>query len=185
MNNPFDFFDKIYCINLPESKDRKSDMIKEFEKVGINNVGWIHAPRPPKNFKSSLYQRNAAGEFGCSLSGCKAIIHAAASGAKNVLVFDDDIKFISDAHNVLQKGLDQLKDLEWSVLYLGGNLLTRTKRTTSNLVKVSNRFDGSYAYAINGGKAPRNLREALELKAGSVGQKVRTPIAEKGGKHGR
>jgi GR25 family glycosyltransferase involved in LPS biosynthesis len=148
--NPFDFFDKIYCINLPESKDRKLDMIKEFEKAGINNVNWIHAPRPPSNFKSTLYQRNAAGEFGCSLSGCKAVIHAAAADAKNVLVFDDDIKFISDAHNVLQKGLDQLKDLEWSVLYLGGNLLTRTRRTTSNLVKVTHRFDGSYAYAING-----------------------------------
>lgn len=147
--NPFDFFDDVYCLNLPNAVAKKQKMQVQFKKVGLERVQFIHAPKPPRDFKSNLYNRNAAGEFGCSLSGCKAIIHGISKNAKNVLVFDDDVVFISQAKSVLEKALMQLKGKEWSVLYLGGNLLKRTKLSTPNLLKTSDKFDGSYAYCIS------------------------------------
>ena len=35
MNNPFDYFDEIYCINLDHRKDRWQHAQEEFKKVGI------------------------------------------------------------------------------------------------------------------------------------------------------
>ena len=32
MNNPFNFFDKIYCINLSERTDRWNECLKNFER---------------------------------------------------------------------------------------------------------------------------------------------------------
>lgn len=37
MKNPFDYFDKIYCINLDSRTDRWERTQTEFEKVGIEN----------------------------------------------------------------------------------------------------------------------------------------------------
>ncbi len=35
MKNPFDYFDKIFCINLDSRPDRWKQVQKEFDKVGI------------------------------------------------------------------------------------------------------------------------------------------------------
>ena len=35
MKNPFDYFDKIFCINLDSRPDRWESVQKEFDKVGI------------------------------------------------------------------------------------------------------------------------------------------------------
>ena len=144
------FFDAVYCTHLPAQRERKRLMEIEFKKVGLNKVEFIHAPVPPFNFVSNLYNRNASGEFGCSLSGCKAIIHGISRNAKNVLVFDDDVYFVDDALAILDKGLKQLRGKDWSVLYLGGNLLIRTRLLSPNLLRTGDRFDGSYTYCING-----------------------------------
>ena len=37
MKNPFDYFDKIYCINLDYRTDRWEQVQNEFEKIGIEN----------------------------------------------------------------------------------------------------------------------------------------------------
>ena len=36
MNNPFEYFSEIYCINLDERTDRLEHAMNEFSKAGIN-----------------------------------------------------------------------------------------------------------------------------------------------------
>ena len=43
MKTPFNFFDKIYCINLEERTDRWEECLSEFKKYGIENVERIKA----------------------------------------------------------------------------------------------------------------------------------------------
>ena len=62
MNNPFNFFDKIYCINLKERTDRWENCLRNFEKYEITNYERIDA------IKINAYlSSKRKGQIGCSL----------------------------------------------------------------------------------------------------------------------
>ena len=118
--NPFDFFDRIYCIHIPNKKRRASIEV-EFKRVGINGrVQYIHATPPPKGFTMSNMRRAPRGEFGVNLSQIKAIVHAISDGAKRPLFFEDDVIFHQNAHELLETSLKDLPD-DWDILYMGGH----------------------------------------------------------------
>jgi len=149
MSNPFDFFDKIYCVNLPKSKDRWIAISKEFEKVGIiNRVERIWATPPCDNLKVSSMKRNPAAEIGVGLSHLKVIAHGLASNAKNILIFEDDIIFIENYNNKLTAAINELP-LNWDLLYIGGTPLGNLTKISNNLAKISNGFMGAYAYCLS------------------------------------
>lgn len=151
MNNPFDFFDKICCINLPDSKERKRTVSQQFEKVDIlDRVEWIYAPPPPDDFKIDLYRRHPAREFGCMLSHLTAIVRASHEQCDNVLIFEDDITFTGDALATLSETISVLPD-DWVGFYLGANVIpSRVTLISKRLFKFQfNGIDGGYAYAFN------------------------------------
>jgi len=149
MNNPFDFFDKIYCIHLTKDTARKEHMQHEFEKVGISDrVEYISAPRPYDGFEISNMKRDAGGEFGCNLSQIKAIVHAIESKAKNVLIFEDDVEFFIDINERLHECLTTLPD-DWGVFYLSGKPCQSPIIFNDQLVKTK-RMISATAYAISG-----------------------------------
>lgn len=146
--NPFDFFDVIYCINLPRSMDRKEHMSRQFESVGIlDRVQWIYAPPPPPNFKIDLYKRNPAREFGVSLSQITAVVQSMNDNRSNMLVFEDDVEFVDGACDKLQLALNELPE-NWSCFHLGctPNIYDKVSKNLLRL-RVA---DGMYAYALNG-----------------------------------
>ena len=56
MNKIWEFFEKIYCIHLPEDVKKQKEANKEFTQLDIiNKINWISATKPPKNFKMSNY----------------------------------------------------------------------------------------------------------------------------------
>jgi hypothetical protein len=148
-NNPFDFFDNIYCIHLPSNTERKDLIDGEFKTLGIGQrVQYVSADPPPKGFKMSHMNRSPQGEFGCNLSHIKAVVNAISVGSKTPLFFEDDVTFISDTLEIIADAIIQLPE-NWDVLYLGG--LPRGPYTThsSALVKISN-FHYAEAYCIKG-----------------------------------
>ncbi len=148
MNSPFDFFDMVCCINLPQHVSRKANASQEFERMGISDrVIWLHAPPPPPSFKIDLHRRNPATEFGCSLSHLTTIVQAIDAGAANILIFEDDLMFLPGAASQLSLGLRELPT-DWAGLYLGCNLKLDVPYS-SNLRCVKD-ADGLYAYAVNG-----------------------------------
>jgi GR25 family glycosyltransferase involved in LPS biosynthesis len=117
VNNTWDFFSKIYCINLPEDINRTNFMIDEFNKLDIiSKVNFIAANRPPPKYKSSNYQ--FAGEFGCALSHLKAIIDGINS-TNPIVIFEDDAEFINNAENNIKNIIENLPE-NWSIIWLGG-----------------------------------------------------------------
>lgn len=147
--NPFNFFDIIYCINLPSSTERWNEVEKQFKRVGINNrIKKIWTDPPPKSQKPINF--SYAGEFGCSLSHMKIYAHAASENYNNILILEDDVWFNEKTENMFKQLENAIKELpkNWDILYLGG-------RPTEQLIKISDNIASSgiflttLAYAIS------------------------------------
>lgn len=161
MKNPFDYFDKIYCINLDSREDRWESVQKEFDKVGIlNKVKRISAvtkqevpydPRPTKG-KSDLL-----GAFACSLSHYKCFQDAKENNYKKYLVFEDDVCFKNYDSEIFSIALNEIP-CNWEAFLLGCNdwNCSRVKSISDNIEK-RNGFGCTHAIAINS-----NLYEKFE-----------------------
>lgn len=147
MSNPFDFFDKIYCINLLTDHERKSVMNAQFDKLGIKDrINWRSAPRPYAGYYSSNYKY--AGEFGVVRSQLKALTDALSSDIVNgIAIFEDDVYFDDNTETLLQNALNDAPD-DWDVLYLGGRPLQKVEHVRGDIYKV-NKFTSAMSYCIS------------------------------------
>jgi GR25 family glycosyltransferase involved in LPS biosynthesis len=131
-NKVWDFFDEIYCINLDHRTDRWEKVQKEFESVGLI----------PKVQRFSAI-KHEDGRLGVIKSNLAIVKIAKEKGLKNVLVFEDDVHFINDPVNTLEKAISQIGKLDWWLFYLGANthqpleIITKSK---PNLLILKNAF---------------------------------------------
>lgn len=109
-DNPFDFFDAIYCINLDSQIQRWQEVESCFQALGI-----AHRVR-----RFSAIETPGSHHIGCTLSHRKLVQEAKARGFENILVFEDDVIFHKDALFHLQNSLEELENQRWYVFYLGG-----------------------------------------------------------------
>jgi len=116
MNNPFDFFEKIYCINLSYRTDKWKTCQEEFEKLNIKNkverfdAIKFDGAHPYINIRSA----------GCCASHRAVIAKAKEENLKNVLILEDDIQFINEVNKQLSLSLEDLnKQSRWDIFYLG------------------------------------------------------------------
>ncbi len=130
MNNPFDFFEEIYCINLDERTDRWEHAQKEFKKVGIlDRVTRFSAIR------------DVDGRVGIIKSNLGIVKLAKKKKLKNVLVFEDDVEFIVDnPQEILTESLKQLDKLDWKLFYLGANTHNKLIKIKPNLILLKNSY---------------------------------------------
>jgi hypothetical protein len=142
----FDYFDKVYCIHLP-NRERRQHIDREFERVGIKDVTYIHADPPPKDFTVPNMRRNPRAEFGAGLSHIAAIGQAMADHAWRPLFVEDDVVFSGDMPH-----LDRIFD----VLYLGGHPREPARMAGERLAKVG-KFSCAEAYSIRGRLLPKLL----------------------------
>ena len=155
--NSFDYFDKIFCINLDSRPDRWEQVQREFDKVGIlDRVERVTAitidempydPRPRKNRDAS----DLLGQFACASSHNKCTKLAIQQNAKNYLAFEDDFYFKEFDGDYLNTCIDELPS-DWRLFSLGYNDWSQRKPVESfskNLNKMHG-FGLAHAYAING-----------------------------------
>ena len=140
-----DYFDKVYCIHLPNDARRERIEI-EFSSVGITGVEYIHAEPPEPGFHMSNMRRGPIGEFGCALSHIKAEVHAIHARAVHPNFYEDDVIFQPQARALMQKALHQLPPY-WDVLYLGGHPRSTAHKFSDNLAEIG-AFSFAEAYAL-------------------------------------
>jgi hypothetical protein len=140
-----DYFDKVYCIHLPDDIRRKK-IEKQFDSVGITDVQYIHARPPMPGFLMNNMRRNAAGELGCTMSHIKAAVKAIADRAIRPIFFEDDILFRSGAVKVMHRVLSELP-VDYGVLYLGGHPREQAHMVSENLAQIGT-FSFAEAYSI-------------------------------------
>jgi glycosyl transferase family 25 len=145
-----DFFDKVYCVNLDERPDRWENALKEFKKVGLENVERFSAIKHDK------------GAIGCRESHLAIIRKAKEEKLNNVLIFEDDVLFVDSNIPHLSPTLDQLKNIDWSLFYLGATVdpnVGHMTKVTNNLVKTNFAYT-THAYGVNANIFDLVLEEA-------------------------
>ncbi len=134
--NPFSCFDKIYCINLDSRPDRWELVQKEFAKADILDlVERFPAIEIPDNPSKGNHLSHAA-----------CIRMAKESGARNVLIFEDDLEWLDDPL-VLKRAIHQLPE-DWDLFYLGVNIERPAFQVDYHIAKLTFAYS-THAYAIN------------------------------------
>ena len=111
IDNPFYYFDAIYCINLDREQSRWSAAMDQFDRLGISHrVQRFSAIETPQNH-----------HIGCALSHRTIIQIAATNKFKNVLVLEDDVVFDFETLANLTGSLLEVKTTSWDILYLGAH----------------------------------------------------------------
>jgi glycosyl transferase family 25 len=157
ITNPFDYFKNIVYMNLDNREDRKNQVELELNKFNVN------AQRFP-SYKASiedalLYIKNrnldqhsidlAPSRVAATKSHLGVIQMAKDNNWDNVLVLEDDVKFLDHADIILSQALKELKNLpEWDILYLGANSMDTIKQISGHVGQMTAAFCG-HAYVVN------------------------------------
>lgn len=153
MNNPFDFFDNIFCINLDERQDRWKECCHIFNKYEMMHK--IERFSALKFTHQDPRLMKAMGQIGCSMSHFGVIKKAKQNGLNNFLVLEDDFCFEYDQKILFDKINSCISQLpsDWDMFYLGGNLDSSygkhpIEKYSDNLFKL-NSCHTTHAFAVN------------------------------------
>jgi GR25 family glycosyltransferase involved in LPS biosynthesis len=137
--NGWDFFDRIYCISLEEREDRRQSAAASFAKVGLTGkVEFVLVKLHPSNVEQGMYESHMA----CLRKGLE-------SGAKSIVVFEDDVIFDRfDAAHFKQCAQFLAEHPDWKVLLLGA-LIRSSRKTTNPFIQKVRYQSLAHAYALN------------------------------------
>lgn len=133
----FAFFEQIYCINLDRRPERWQVVCRELDSVGIlhrvERFPGIEHEHPRK---------------GCALSHMACIEKARQDGCRNVLIFEDDLRWRVWDKDLLGRAVEVLKrDTRWELFYLGGRLQKQARVISPEVLE--SRLWSSHAYAVS------------------------------------
>jgi hypothetical protein len=164
-----DLFGAIRIINLPNRTDRQREMLDELGRIGIagdDRVAFHAASR----FEDSA-DFPTTGARGCFHSHLSVLEEAAASGARAVLILEDDLDFERDFDALMPAVREALDRVGWSVFFGGAlNLSSDGPVTPIERLVPETAVMGAHFIAFRGdaiGAAASYLRAMLDRPAGS------------------
>lgn len=154
-----DFFDKIFIINLKESRDRWENTIEELRRCDIRNYERFNAIRPNldeipkeiyKDFIShqKIHDYFIVGQCGCKLSHVQIMKIAKSRKYNNILILEDDICIDENINEIFEKAYNQFINIDWKLIYLGYSYNIKPEKIDENIICAKELFT-THAYAIN------------------------------------
>ena len=125
----------IYVINLDHRTDRLAEVTKELDDMGLK-------------FKRFSAIKTTPGFIGCGLSHLAVLKEARSLGLKNVLIFEDDFKFLIGKEEFHEKIENFLRSETFDVVMLAYLLQKSEPVEGKNLLKVLNGQTAS-GYIVN------------------------------------
>lgn len=157
-----EYFDKIFVINLNHRSDRWEQCTKLFSEYNITNYERFEAICPKyENIPKKLYNNlvvnkkewYVTGAVGCKLSHLEIIKLAKERNYNNFLVLEDDFciqKTIGDFNNIFNNFINEIKNINWDMIYLGGNNLIKPKSINNlKLLHKAVKVNTTHAYCLN------------------------------------
>jgi hypothetical protein len=133
------FFDRIYCISLDVRTDRREEAKNQFSRVGLlERVEFAIGTKHPIDSNQGIYESHMT----CIRNGLQA-------GARNILIFEDDILFERFSPSILKQCLDYLSTVpDWNLFFLGCLVRSSKRTANANVLKVRYRCL-AHAYAVS------------------------------------
>lgn len=110
----WDWFDRIYLLNLARRPDRLKRSLERFARVGLNVVTVF-----PAIESSDVNGFRTTGHHGCALSHRAMCKQALRDGCQRVLILEDDVIFRDDIAEQLPLMQQSLEARRWFVFFLG------------------------------------------------------------------
>jgi len=129
MSNFFDFFDKVYCINLKHREDRKINILSQCTKYKLGKIDFFNAI----NGKEYSNKYNLlSGAIGLIMSNIEILKESKKKNYEKILILEDDCYFTDEILNI-ESYLENLPN-DWDMFYLGGNHQSGTQGVKPPLV---------------------------------------------------
>ena len=145
MKNPFDYFDKIYCICAKHETERWEQSKAEFKKLGIYDRIVKFDEVIDLDFVNEQYGEGWNRTDYCHF---KIIMDAHKNKLNNVFIFESDIHFIDLDLDKMTKSIESLDNLDWKLFFMGGIPHVVYGVVNEHLINTS--MCQAHAYAING-----------------------------------
>lgn len=150
-----EFFEEAFYINLDRRTDRREQFEAEMKAVGLE--GWAtRVPAVP--YHKGLHAKPDCDQCdkhaACGLMHRAIIQNAKERGLRNVLIFEDDIKFYNEGPEpgiaIIEKSISQLSKIgQWDVIHLSAfTVENELPRITPNLITTPTCLT-AHAYGIN------------------------------------
>lgn len=135
----WNFFDKIYCISLAERSDRRAEAAAQFARVGLaERVEFVVVQKHPTDCERGIYESHLL----CMARGL-------AQGARQMLIFEDDILFDGFTTAALERCVAFLAaEPGWHMFFLGCMVKASRRTTFPGVVRIRYR-SLTHAYAIH------------------------------------
>lgn len=153
LSHIFDYFGKVYIINLRERTDRRKATLRELKRHGIpsdsNQVEFYTTERPTEQGEFP-----SLGVRGCFTGHASVMRLALEQNLDRVLVMEDDIAILDsiDTHGL--EIIERLKTLDWDIVYFG-YLRPAQSPPGAILAPYDERTQGGHFYGVNGKILPR------------------------------
>lgn len=157
VDSPFDFFDKIFYVNLDSRADRKAFMEEQFRKYGIkaerySAVNITKEQNEDFIARGCVFYDDTRPDYApriksCTLSHLHILFQAKLMNYKNYLVLEDDALFDENVLEDLKNCVVDLEQKDWDMFYLGCNPLEYYKDTEylGRLIRTTT----THAFAVN------------------------------------
>jgi hypothetical protein len=135
-----DYFQRIYVINLAHRHDRRREMARQLDEIGLTfdspGVCLFEAIRP-----DSADGFPSIGARGCFLSHLGILQDARKRRLERILILEDDLNFAPDFPAAMNAALATLKQVDWSIFYGGYAMETEPQPQNGEVVVLANSTD--------------------------------------------
>jgi glycosyl transferase, family 25 len=166
----FNFFERVYIVNLPARMDRRQEMEAELKRFGLRvdgeKIRFFRAIRP-----------ETAGDFpslgarGCYMSHLSILREAHQEGLENILVLEDDLELGQQLSTPLPEMLSRLKQSDWSFAYFGHAIDLDSHSAPPYWVTYKEGVGLTHFYALS----KRVIPELLDYLESCLGRPVGDP----------
>jgi GR25 family glycosyltransferase involved in LPS biosynthesis len=136
------FFDKVYCINLEERKDRWDLCEEKFKEYGITNYVRFDGVKVNGNLSSKKLV-----QIGCAASFYNVFKDASKNSYEKILVLEDDFDFTVSKDEIINNLDRAFKEMpqNWDMFYLGANVMNEImsnpiEKYSENLLKLNSGY---------------------------------------------
>jgi GR25 family glycosyltransferase involved in LPS biosynthesis len=145
----FNYFDGGFYLNLDKRTERKEAFEIRSKEAGIEVERFSAIQLKEQDVPNPFNGKDWHIKISCTYSHFEMIKEAKRRGWKNCLIFEDDCVFVNGFESKIKECINELKDIEWDIFYMGGEPNGLCNSVSNSLAKCTTGLYGTHAYAIN------------------------------------